>query len=122
MTAMTLQGCAKCPEDGEPIKNGKVFFKKCVNDYCELDKVVCDEGYGFGISPEDKDIQMQFRVSKGDQCVIDFTKEPPYCHKCGEGEVTCSKVGEVMFAKFGDAASEDTQKSTGEAETKKEAG
>merc|ERR1719272_1611669 len=108
---MTLQGCAeKCPEDGVPIKNGKVYWEPCKGNNCDVKKVTCDKGYGHGLKPEDGNAQMLFTINTKDSCVIKFTQEPPYCHKCDEGGVTCEEmVGGQVGAVFSGESESDAK-------------
>jgi len=104
VVATTLHGCGeKCPKDGVPFTNGKVFFK-CKDDSCTEEKLVCNEGCGKG-GKTSEDMSMQFLINTADECVLKFTKEPRMCHKCNEGGVLCQEVdGVSIVMSFGEPA------------------
>lgn len=102
LVAVTLHGCGeKCPEGGVPITGGKAIFK-CKGETCELDKITCDKGYGFGFKTVDAS-KWQVLINAKDSCVIRFNKAPEACHKCDDKGVECQKGdADVTKASFTD--------------------
>lgn len=81
---VALHGCIesdKCP-DMVPIANGKVKMECKKDGDCEEKETKCDSGHGYGILTENVGAEMRFNINIADNCVMKFTKAPPYCHKC----------------------------------------
>lgn len=83
--AIALHGCgeeASCPDAAVPIANGMVTLA-CRHENsvgCERKRVKCHSGYGYSVLPEDVSDPQITRVAGS--CVVEFNKEPRYCHKC----------------------------------------